>query len=204
MTDAVNQTGGWSEFLSSEENRAGLLQFGLSMLGGSSGSLSSDLAQGIGQGFEARDRSLVDQRNVAASEAEAARTARKDAVGEANVASQIAARGQNAASNAKRAKAAETRAAKALGKGDDKSLRKDWLKFVDDSRGVDGSLGDLTQLRAQWEALTGKAAPGADSAVTAATPTTPAAPVQIETQEQFDSLPIGSQFILNGQTYIKK
>lgn len=192
----------WSDFLSSEENRAGLLQFGLSMLGGSSGSLSSDLAQGVGAGFEARDRVIADQRAVEASEAEAARTARKDAVNEANVASQISTRSQNAASNAKRAKAAETRAAKALGKGDDKSARKDWLKFVDDSREVDGSLPDLTQLRAQWEALTGTTAPGADKAVSAATQ--PSGPVTIETQEQFDALPLGTQFILDGQAYVKK
>lgn len=149
----------WDSFLSNEENRAGLLQFGLSMLGGQSGSLAQDTAQAIGAGAETRDASIIGQNRTALANETRATEQEERILNRADTASKIKSR-------ATRDKATLIRAAKKTSTtaSDDKSQRKDWLKFVNDAKDHAGRpTASIEELRTQWEHLTGLAAPGAAS-----------------------------------------
>src|SRR6266540_1778883 len=65
---------GWQEFLAHPENRAGLLQFGLSMLASPGGNtLGQNIGQSLGEGMAARGEAVNTQ---VAQEAAAAKSAR--------------------------------------------------------------------------------------------------------------------------------
>ena len=189
--------GTWNEFLSSEENRAGLLQFGLRMLSGNSGSFAQDFSGAVGEGFEARDRVVQDERNTATAAAEGGRAERL-----------LKTKESNATANQTRAKAALVRAAKTTGKekGYDSGMMTKWLTHVKEGQDViEGQpVPTIEDLVASWKAKTGQPAPpgvGTTRPQSAPVSTTPTATAPVIQEGQTATHPATGQKMMytNGQ-----
>lgn len=150
---------GWQTFLSDPANRAGLLQFGLSMLAGNpENSLAQNIGQSLGEGFAARGEA---QQMQVAQDAEGRKEARQKRLDD----SQIALRSAQAA----RALRPPQSRTSTSGQVTPKDYAKEWIKFVKDARKNEDER-TIAELRSEfnemWGAATtppGIAAPSATS-----------------------------------------
>jgi hypothetical protein len=163
-TEADPQTdlrSGWQTFLADPANRAGLLQFGLSMLAGDpENTLGQNLGNAIGQGFATRGA-------VQEGEAAAALSERKEGRADALAESTIA-KNRAYAQKARRGPAAK--AASTAGQMTPKDYAKEWIKFVKDARKNEDER-TIAELRTEFDEMwaAGTSPPGA-------APTAPPAP----------------------------
>lgn len=129
--------GPWKQFLASPENRAMILQTGISLLTGTTGgNLFSEIGGALGSGMEAKDRVLTNmqqQDELGADNARAdSQLALANRTADANIAndkSQLSISQQNADTSRMNA---NTTAANATGGGtaEERANRSAWMKFV--------------------------------------------------------------------------
>lgn len=147
----VDLRSGWQEFLSKPENRAGLLQFGLSMLNpvNPGGSLASNIGGAMGEGFAVRGATLQAQNDQAADEAKG----RRD---EEDHQSKLQLR---KAQTARALRPPQGRASDSTkGEMTPKDRAKEWFKYAKDRRKEDPdiSVADLkTEFDEVWNAAGG-------------------------------------------------
>lgn len=161
---------GWQEFLSHPENRAGLLQFGVSMLAasGSGNTLAQNIGGSLGEGLAARGDAVNTE---AATAAAAHKTAREDALANATI-------DYRRAAAAKARRPAAGKAASTKGELTPKDYTKEWLKFAKDARSENPD-APIAELKAQFNELWGAASP--DVGTGTATPAAPAATPDVAT-----------------------
>jgi hypothetical protein len=141
----------WKTFLDQPENRAALLQFGISMLNPQGGNLGANIGTAIGQGAEARDRALAGQ-------AEQAAAVQKGRESEALIAQRLATAGK--ASRQARGPGGSSGAGATTATKDmtPKELTKEWIKFAKDKRELDPD-APIADIRAEFDAIIGASAP---------------------------------------------
>lgn len=144
--------GQWQTFLAQPENRAALLQFGISMLAPPpGGTLASNIGSAIGQGAEARSRNISSQ----AAGAESALAARKT---ESEIAENVAQAGKAGRQARGPGGASGTGSSKAAGGLTEKDYTKEKLKYLEGQKGVtDLSLEQQSaEFDEMWNAATSR------------------------------------------------
>lgn len=160
--------GPWKQFLASPENRAMILQTGISLLTGTTGgNLFSEIGGALGSGMEAKDRVLTNeqqQNELGADNARAdAQLALSGKTAEANIANDKAQLGisqQNADTSRMNA---NTTAANAAGGGtaEERANRTAWMKYVvakldPDAVQITGGVPPtIEELAAEWVGMGG-------------------------------------------------
>lgn len=156
------QGGKWSDFLSAPENRALLLQMGVSMLtgGAGGGNFLQDVGVGLGQGLEARDRVITSQYEASTAAEEAEQKTKDAATLQGMKRQQLGLEAEDVKTRRMNAETART-AATATGKGtvEERANRAAWTKFVlkamEDAELMDQPVPTLDELAAQWEEIGG-------------------------------------------------
>lgn len=145
---------GWQEFLSHPENRAGLLQFGVSMLAAPQGNtLAQNIGGALGEGLQARGDTINAQ---AATESATQKAEREDALANSLI-------GYRQALSVKARRPPVGKAGSTAGTFTPKDRTKEWLKFVKDRR-VEEPDAKIADLKSEFDEVMAVAEPGAAAA----------------------------------------
>lgn len=148
-TEGTDLRSGWKEFLSHPENRAGLLQFGISMLNPANpgGTLGSNLGAALGEGMAARGATIQGEyaRDAAAIEADRKWEDHQSKVLLRRAQTQRALRPPKEGGTASSEKGQFTM----------KDKTKEWIKYAKDAREADPDM-PIATIRAQFEELLGE------------------------------------------------
>lgn len=173
----------WNEFLGDPANRAGLLQFGLSMLS------NANSGETIGANFaNAAQEGLAVRGATIGQEAADAAAARKEGRDEADLASKVSLR----SAQASRARKYQPKgaAASSTGQMSQKDYAKEWIKFYKDARG-DGDQRSVAELRSEFDSVAGAgSAPAAAPTAVAPAAGLTAAQINQMTLEQLKALDV--------------
>lgn len=171
---------GWQTFLSDPANRAGLLQFGLSMLAGDpENTLAQNVGQSLGAGFAARG--AAKEREYELDQA-AQKSARQDLLDESLVTLRRAQ--TKKALRPPQGKSGSTTS----GQPTQKDYAREWIKFVKDARKNEDER-TIAELRTEFDEMWGAATTAPQSGAPASTGTQAAAINQM-TLDQLKALDV--------------